>query len=140
MGLATAQAFAEAGAEAFGIEPFEPSVERGRVRAEEHGVRVDLRTGVATTRFRSGGAVHTREVFASHPDQVIVMRIAANRPGQVSFSLRASTPHRWSFTRALGDVHREGNPHIWLHPLNVLVEASNVASGTGSVSLLPCQL
>ena len=39
-------AFAEAGAETFGIEPFEPSVERGRVRAEEHGVRVDLRTGV----------------------------------------------------------------------------------------------
>lgn len=39
-------AFAEAGAEAHGIEPFEPSVTRGRVRAEEHGVQVDLRTGV----------------------------------------------------------------------------------------------
>jgi alpha-L-fucosidase 2 len=64
---------------------------------------LDLRTGVVTTRFQAGGAVHTREVFASHPDQVIVMRIAADRPGQVSFSLRPSTPHRWSFTRALGD-------------------------------------
>ena len=40
-------AFAEAGAEATGIEPYERSVERGRVRAEEHGVRVELRTGVA---------------------------------------------------------------------------------------------
>jgi len=40
-------AFAEAGAEATGIEPYERSVERGLVRAEEHGVRVDLRTGVA---------------------------------------------------------------------------------------------
>lgn len=40
-------AFAEAGAEAYGIEPFEKSVERGRVRAEEHGVRVDLRAGFA---------------------------------------------------------------------------------------------
>ena len=35
---------------------------------------LDLRTGVVTTRFQSGGAVHTREVFASHPDQVVVMR------------------------------------------------------------------
>jgi 2-polyprenyl-3-methyl-5-hydroxy-6-metoxy-1,4-benzoquinol methylase len=35
-------AFAEAGAEAVGIEPFERSVERGRVRAEEHGVAVEL--------------------------------------------------------------------------------------------------
>ena len=40
-------AFAEAGASAHGIEPFEPSVERGRVRAEEHGVTLDLRAGVA---------------------------------------------------------------------------------------------
>ena len=39
-------AFAEAGAEAHGIEPFNPSVERGRVRAEEHSVAVDLRQGV----------------------------------------------------------------------------------------------
>lgn len=40
-------AFAEARARAHGIEPFAPSVERGRVRAEEHGVPLDLRSGVA---------------------------------------------------------------------------------------------
>jgi 2-polyprenyl-3-methyl-5-hydroxy-6-metoxy-1,4-benzoquinol methylase len=39
-------AFAEAGADAHGIEPFEPSVTRGRVRAEEHGVAVELQMGV----------------------------------------------------------------------------------------------
>jgi SAM-dependent methyltransferase len=42
-------AFAEAGAEAHGIEPFEPSVVRGRVRAEEHGVRLELQGGVGET-------------------------------------------------------------------------------------------
>ncbi|HUG41001.1 MAG TPA: class I SAM-dependent methyltransferase [Longimicrobiales bacterium] len=40
-------AFAEAGARAAGLEPHEPSVHRGRVRAEEHHVAVDLRHGVA---------------------------------------------------------------------------------------------
>jgi ubiquinone/menaquinone biosynthesis C-methylase UbiE len=40
-------AFAEAGARAAGIEPHPPSVQRGRVRVEEHGVDVDLRQGVA---------------------------------------------------------------------------------------------
>lgn len=39
-------ALAEAGADASGVEPFEPSVARGRVRAEEHGVQVELRQGV----------------------------------------------------------------------------------------------
>jgi ubiquinone/menaquinone biosynthesis C-methylase UbiE len=40
-------AFAEAGARAAGIEPHDRSVERARVRVEEHGVAVDLRHGVA---------------------------------------------------------------------------------------------
>jgi ubiquinone/menaquinone biosynthesis C-methylase UbiE len=40
-------AFAEAGARAAGIEPQPSSVQRGRVRVEEHGVAVDLRQGVA---------------------------------------------------------------------------------------------
>ena len=40
-------AFAERGAITAGIELDEKSLERGRVRAEEHGVSVDLRRGVA---------------------------------------------------------------------------------------------
>jgi 2-polyprenyl-3-methyl-5-hydroxy-6-metoxy-1,4-benzoquinol methylase len=40
-------AFAERGARAAGIEVSETSVERGRLRAEEHGVRIDLRQGFA---------------------------------------------------------------------------------------------
>jgi len=42
-------AFAERGAHAAGIEVSQASVERGRLRAEEHGVRIDLRTGFAET-------------------------------------------------------------------------------------------
>ncbi len=40
-------AFAEQGARAAGIELDEKSLARGRIRAEEHGVDVDLRSGVA---------------------------------------------------------------------------------------------
>lgn len=40
-------AFAERGAECTGIEPHIKSVNRGSVRADEHGVRLDLRTGNA---------------------------------------------------------------------------------------------
>jgi 2-polyprenyl-3-methyl-5-hydroxy-6-metoxy-1,4-benzoquinol methylase len=40
-------AFAERGAHAAGIEVSETSVERGRLRAQEHGVGIDLRQGFA---------------------------------------------------------------------------------------------
>ncbi len=44
--------------------------------------------GIAKTSFSAGGVIFTREVFASAPDNVIVMRLAADKPGTLSFRLR----------------------------------------------------
>lgn len=50
--------------------------------------KLDLARGVARTSFRAGGVGHVREVFASAPDQVIVIRLTADRPGGISFRAR----------------------------------------------------
>ena len=47
--------------------------------------RLDLDRAVASVRFRAGGATFTREVFSSFPDQVVVVRLTCDRPGQISF-------------------------------------------------------
>jgi alpha-L-fucosidase 2 len=52
---------------------------------ESYRRELDLDRAISTTTFRAGGATHTREAFASFPAQVIVVRLAADRPGQVSF-------------------------------------------------------
>ena len=49
---------------------------------------LDLDTGIARVQYRAGGARFTREVFASHPDQAIVMRLTCDRPGGLSFTAR----------------------------------------------------
>jgi alpha-L-fucosidase 2 len=66
------------------------------VPGEVEGYRreLDLDRAIATTTFRAGGAGHVREVFASFPAQVIVFRVGADRPGQVSFSARLASPLR----------------------------------------------
>jgi len=46
---------------------------------------LDLDRGVASVRFQQGGAVFTREVFASAPAQVLVVRLGCNQPGRISF-------------------------------------------------------
>lgn len=51
---------------------------------------LDLRNGVATVEYQQDGIRHTRETFASFPDQAVITRIAADRPGQVSFSASLS--------------------------------------------------
>jgi alpha-L-fucosidase 2 len=47
---------------------------------------LDLDTAVARVSYRVDGVRHTREVFASHPDQVIVIRLTVDTPGALSFS------------------------------------------------------
>jgi alpha-L-fucosidase 2 len=46
---------------------------------------LDLDAGVARVTYRVGGVHFTREVFASHPDQVVVVRLTADRAGALSF-------------------------------------------------------
>jgi alpha-L-fucosidase 2 len=53
---------------------------------------LDLPTGIATTTYRIGNVTYTREVFASFPDQVIVVRLSADQPGQISFTANLTTP------------------------------------------------
>ncbi len=49
---------------------------------------LDLATDVAKTTFRVGATTFTREIFASAPDHVIVVRLSADAPGQVSCKAR----------------------------------------------------
>jgi alpha-L-fucosidase 2 len=55
---------------------------------------LDLTTATAHVSYVSGGVTFSREVFASAPDQVIVVRLTASRPGQISFEARMQTPQR----------------------------------------------
>jgi len=54
---------------------------------------LDLGTAVARVTYRMGDAVFTREVFASNPDQVIVVRLTCDKPGRISFDLAMTSPH-----------------------------------------------
>ncbi|HEU4754521.1 MAG TPA: glycoside hydrolase family 95 protein, partial [Armatimonadota bacterium] len=56
--------------------------------AEGYRRELDLDRAVVTVEYTAGGTRFTREVFASHPDQVIVQRLAADGPGALNFRLR----------------------------------------------------
>ena len=53
----------------------------------------DLDAAVASCAFTAGGVRYRREVFASYPDQVIVVRLTADRPGSLSLTARYESPH-----------------------------------------------
>jgi len=47
---------------------------------------LDIERAVATTRYTVKGINFTREIFASFPNEVIVVRLTADKPGAINFS------------------------------------------------------
>lgn len=64
---------------------------------------LDLRTALAFVTYTHEGVSHTREFFASHPGSVIAGRLTADRPGQVAFTLRYTSPRDDFTAAATGD-------------------------------------
>jgi len=62
---------------------------------------LDLDGAVSTVTYRAGGVRFDRTAFSSHPDQVIVEHVAADKPGALEFSAALTTPHAGARTEAL---------------------------------------
>ncbi len=65
----------------------------GHEPAEGYRRELDLNSAIARTEYQAGDVIYTREVFASHPDQVIVIHLTASKSGRLSFRLRMDSPH-----------------------------------------------
>ncbi|MGI9244152.1 MAG: glycoside hydrolase family 95 protein, partial [Verrucomicrobiales bacterium] len=70
-------------------------------KSTDYHRELDLQAGVASVAYSIGNARYTRRVFASHPDQAIVIRLECDKPGRLSFDLALSSPHP-SQSRAAG--------------------------------------
>ncbi|MGW3890279.1 glycoside hydrolase family 95 protein [Micromonospora chokoriensis] len=64
--------------------------------ASQYDRTLDLTTATVTTSYVLNGVRHQREVFASAPDQVIAMRLTADRSNAISFTATFDSPQRTS--------------------------------------------
>jgi alpha-L-fucosidase 2 len=66
--------------------------------ATEYRRDLNLDTAVATVAYTIDQVRYTREVFSSPVDQVIVIRLRADKPGKVAFTAGMQTPQKASIT------------------------------------------
>ena len=76
---------------------FEPAGElnlsfKGHEQYTGYYRELDIEKAIATTKYKVGNVIYTREVLASFPDRVIVMRLTANKPRSISFTATYKTP------------------------------------------------
>lgn len=55
---------------------------------------LNLDSAIASVTYNTDGVTFTREVFASPVDQVIVVHLTADKPGQIAFTAGLKTPQR----------------------------------------------
>ncbi len=67
-------------------------MEYGENRSVEDYKRVlNLNSGIVTIDYKIGETQYHKEIFASYPDQAIIVRISTNLPGQLNFNVSLSS-------------------------------------------------
>lgn len=62
---------------------------------ENYHRELDLEDAIVRISYTQNGVNYKREIFTSYPDQVMVARFTADRPGQISFTSTITRPERF---------------------------------------------
>jgi alpha-L-fucosidase 2 len=73
----------------------------GHDAVQDYRRELDMDSAIARVTYRIGDARFTREVFASYPDQVVVLRVTCDRPGQITFNTSFSSLQKSAVLRAV---------------------------------------
>jgi alpha-L-fucosidase 2 len=69
---------------------------------QDYRRELDMENAIARVVYRIGETRFTREAFASYPDQVVVVRLTADKPGQLTLTTHLSSLHASATTSAVG--------------------------------------
>ena len=75
----------------------------GKSNSTDYSRDLDIRSGLASTTFSINGVRYRREVFASAPAEVIVMRLSADAPRKISLTVAVRSALR-AHTTATSDM------------------------------------
>ncbi len=112
--------------------------------AENYRRELNLNTAVASVTFDAGGVKYRREVFASPVDQVIVVRLTADKPGRITFTAGIRSPQQATVSIAgntlilagvNGDAERIKGALKFQARVRVLAQGGKTAAETNAISV-----
>jgi len=127
----------------------------GHGQATEYHRELQLDDAIAETTYKVGAATFRREVFISHPDQVLVVHLTTSQPGQFTFSVGMDSPQTGTHVESsandtlqlMGQIQPRQNPPFswtgsWDQPgmrfaalLKVLPEGGSVRNSEGRLEI-----
>jgi alpha-L-fucosidase 2 len=70
---------------------------------ENYRRQLDLNDAVTDLQFDRNGVTYQREMFVSAPAQAMVLKLSANKPGQISFTVSLDRPERFQTVTTAGN-------------------------------------
>jgi alpha-L-fucosidase 2 len=110
-------------------------------RHEDYRRDLDIASAVAGVSFTANGVRHHREMFASHPAELIVIRWTADKPGAVSGILELKGAHRetsiasWTTLSFLGTLENGLNYEA---ALRIVTQGGKVEAAGDQLHLQGC--
>ena len=105
---------------------------------------LDLSNATGHTEFSRGGVKFSRDIFVSAPDQAVVMRLTADKPGQITFDALLDRPERFK-TEIVGKDELlmsgaltngvDGDGVKYAARLKVLNTGGKISAADGKISL-----
>ena len=90
----------------------EVMIRLGHTKVENYVRELSLDDGMTRVQYDADGVNYKREVFASYPDRVLVIRLTASEPGRLSFTLNPQIPFIKQSAEGYsksGEVSAQGN-------------------------------
>ena len=84
--------------------------------AEEYVRTLDLASATAKIEYRTGGVRYERQVFVSHPDRVMAIRMSASEPGALGFRVRFESLLRFQVAAGGGTLTARGEAPVHAEP------------------------
>lgn len=109
----------------------------GHEKSKNYYRDLNLERAVATTRYQVDGVNFQREVFASFPDRVIIVRFTTDKPGELNFKVSYDSPLQ-STVRKQGKklvLRGKGGDHEGVKGVIEVETQSQVIAEGGKVSL-----
>lgn len=101
--------------------------------------KLDLKQAIATTEYEINDVKYRREIFSSYPEQVIVVRLTSDQPGQLCFDATLNRPENAVLTLENSALIMKGN----LYPggidyetiVTILPSGGTVENGSNHISV-----
>ncbi len=108
----------------------------GQSDCRDYRRQLDIHEAVAGVAYTAGGVRYRREYFSSYPDQVMVFRLTADKPGHYTGSVRLTDAHEATIAAGEGRLTASGalkNGLAYEAQVLVVNEGGSVQAADGAI-------